>query len=112
MFFSTAPLSLVFALNEEARRNLCALFLPELAADIKPPSCQKESWEEDLLDQQLYLDAEGVERSSLVGMEKVGERRLRGYAIVLAKAEDSGLGGAFSYALPLCICRLLFCMSC
>ena len=53
MSFSTTLSHAVFALNEDARRNLCALFPPELAADIKPTSCQKESWEEDLLDQQL-----------------------------------------------------------
>ena len=82
----------VFALNEEARRNLCALFPPELAADIKPTSCQKESWEEDLLDQQLYLDAEAG-GTILAGWdgESRGEAFTRLCAIVLAKAEDPGL---------------------
>ena len=102
MSFSTTLSHAVFALNEEARRNLCALFPPELAADIKPPSCQKESWEEDLLDQQLYLDAEAG-GTILAGWdgESRGEAFTRLCAIVLAKAEDPGLGGAFLCALPL-----------
>ena len=102
MSFSITLSHAVFALNEKARRNLCALFPPELAADIKPPSCQKESWEEDMLDQQLYLDAES-DGAILAGWdgEGRGEAFTRLCVVVLAKADDPGLGGAFLYVLPL-----------
>ena len=78
MSFSTTLSHAVFALNEKARRNLCALFPSELAADIKPPSCQKEIWEEDMLDQHLYLDAES-DGTILAGWDGEGGRHEGGH---------------------------------
>ncbi|MGB0606598.1 MAG: FliG C-terminal domain-containing protein, partial [Candidatus Latescibacterota bacterium] len=55
-----------------------------------------------MLDQQLYLDAES-DGTILAGWdgEGRGEAFTRLCVIVLAKADDPGIGGAFLYALPL-----------
>ena len=93
----------VFALNEGTRENFYALLPTEVVSKIKPPHTQREIWEEEMLCQLTYLEAdadETVQADSEVEIHK-GEAFIRLCAVVLAKADSPALGGAFLYTLPL-----------
>ena len=103
MSFISSLSHTVFALNEGMRENLCALLPTEVVSNIKLPSTQRESWEEEMLCQLTYLEAdadETVQADSEVEINK-GEAFIRLCAVVLAKADSPALGGAFLYTLPL-----------
>ena len=93
----------VFALNEGARKKLCALLPTEVVSNIKPPSTQRASWEEDMLCQLTYLETlMRMRRSSGIRSRNIyGEAFIRLCAVVLAKADSPAVGGAFLYTLPL-----------
>ena len=93
----------VFALNEGARKNLCALLPTEVVSNMEPPSTQRASWEEDMLCQLTYLEAdadETVQADSEVETYN-GKAFISLCVVVLAKADTPALGGAFLYTLPL-----------
>lgn len=93
----------VFALNEGARKKLCALLPPEVVSNIKPPSTQRASWEEDMPGEltSLYPDSDEMVQGETEEGWGNGEAFIRLCAIVLAKAESPALGGDFLYNLPL-----------
>ena len=103
MSFNHTLSHIVFALNEGARKNLCALLPPEVISKIKIPSMERASWEEDMLFQLNYIDSvsDEIVRAELENDIGGGECFTRLCAVVLAKADSPTTGGAFLYALPL-----------
>ena len=103
MSFNNTLSQIVFALNEGARRNLCALLPPKVISNIKLPSVERASWEEDMLVQLNYIDSvsDEIVRAELENDMGGGEGFIRLCAVVLAKAGSPTIGGAFLYALPL-----------